>query len=769
MSRNLCFKLFIILSYGIIWSSEIPFPYPATQEFNLAASASIKSVYEALRMNDLPASRDRLVHIRQSSADPSEQAWANFYLCMLHLDLDQIDRAKRYLDVLNRTEAPEPLKVRARTSYDIHVAWYYLRKRQWSRAQNLFVAAIQLDDHISLKNYISNIYLNRTKFMERGRDLRWKTNLLKQSLVLNSGHVDTLITLVRVLEKQKLQHEAVPYLQTLVSIKPDPALRIKLADWLALQDKASNAFSLYKNLHLEFPENKEYMNKFLQLGKALQVSSDEEISLPVSVLQDREMLELDQVNQLMALGKFEEAQKILENRIQDRPGEWDSVEKLVRLMLTEKKNKEAHKLLMDKPQFGDLPQYKVALANVLERIDPVECEMFVLSLDLKEKFSPLQILKLKETLGKAYLKQSRLDRAKEVFEDLLDPKWQHLNHQDVAHFYLGVYYGQLKYFQKSLYHYRTADRLKPNQAKYLLAVATSMRQLGLQTQSVELIQRLIRDFPHSKYAGYARKLFQLPEPTEADKKTVKLDSNLPPYIATFLWMKDHDPLDLNPENLNLLLDKLEISRQWDRLIETLERILDVRYNTLLKQRLEKLYSNYSKLNHKYVLKAQTYNDSFLNWFSQKDISTSLTFLDHLDPSVELDDVLQMQFAKFLQSQKNYERALQLYQNLRLQKLSAPLNQSDVLASMGYCNYMLKNLDKALENYYQALNLDPNNVNLLFQLAELLQANGDLQKARLIYQEIQSLNQSDQSVRDAAFYLRQLQGNRAENSDLKRKE
>ena len=72
--------------------------------------------------------------------------------------------------------------------------------------------------------------------------------------------------------------------------------------------------------------------------------------------------------------------------------------------------------------------------------------------------------------------------------------------------------------------------------------------------------------------------------------------------------------------------------------------------------------------------------------------------------------------------------------------------------------MLKNLDEALENYYQALNLDPNNVNLLFQLAELLQANGDLQKARLVYQEIQALNQSDQSVRDASFYLRQLQKN-----------
>ena len=82
--------------------------------------------------------------------------------------------------------------------------------------------------------------------------------------------------------------------------------------------------------------------------------------------------------------------------------------------------------------------------------------------------------------------------------------------------------------------------------------------------------------------------------------------------------------------------------------------------------------------------------------------------------------------------------------------------------------MLRNLDEALENYYQALNLDPNNVNLLFQLAELLQANGDLQKARLVYQEIQALNQSDQSVRDASFYLRQLQKKPTKKSQIKQK-
>ena len=79
----------------------------------------------------------------------------------------------------------------------------------------------------------------------------------------------------------------------------------------------------------------------------------------------------------------------------------------------------------------------------------------------------------------------------------------------------------------------------------------------------------------------------------------------------------------------------------------------------------------------------------------------------------------------------------MYRRLNLATLEPPLSQSEVLASMGYCNYMLKNLDEALENYYQALNLDPNNVNL-FQLAELLQANGDMQKARLVYQEIQAL-------------------------------
>lgn len=752
-------RLFVILflSFEALRASEIQFPYPPTQDFSMTASASIKSVYEALRMNDLPASRDRLIHIRQNSEDPNEQGWSNFYLCLLHLNLDQVDRAKRYLDVLKRKAIPAQIKNRAQATYDIHVAWYYLRKRQWSRAQNLFIAAIQLDDNLSLKNYISRIYLHRTRFMERGRDLRWKTNLLKQALNLNPEHQETLATLVSVLEKQKRQTEAIPYLQSLIAINPEPSWRMKLAEWLALQDKAGKAFRVYKNLHLEFPENKEYMEKFIQLGKALQVNSDEEIQLPISVINDESSLQLDKVNQLIALGKIDEAKRILEQRIEDNPNEWNAVEKLTRLLLTDKKPKDAHKLLQQKIQFKNLPRYKVTLANVLEKTDPVECEMFILSLDLKQNFTPFQIIKIRETLGKAYLKQSRFDRSKEIFEDLLDPKWESLNRRDVAHFYMGVYFGQLKYFQKSLYHYRAADQIKPNQAKYLLAVATSMRQLGLQNESTVIVNRLIKDFPYSKYSGYARKLFQLPQSTESESATLKLDAGIPPYIATFQWMRDHNPLDLNPSNLDLLLNKLEISRQWDRLIETLEKVIDVHHNALLKRKLEQLYANYSKLNHGYTLKAQTYNDSFLNWFSQRDTSSVLSFLDHLDSSVKLDSTLLMQFAKFLQSQKNYARAIPLYMELKARKIDDALKQAEVLSSMGYCNYMLKRLDEALENYYQALNLDPNNINLLFQLAELLQANGDLQKARLIYQEIQVLNQSDQSVRDAGFYLRQLEG------------
>ena len=128
----------------------------------------------------------------------------------------------------------------------------------------------------------------------------------------------------------------------------------------------------------------------------------------------------------------------------------------------------------------------------------------------------------------------------------------------------------------------------------------------------------------------------------------------------------------------------------------------------------------------------------------------------------------MQFAKYFENLKDYERALPMYRRLNLETLEPPLSQSEVLASMGYCNYMLRHLDEALENYYQALNLDPNNVNLLFQLAELLQANGDLQKARLVYQEIQALNQNDQSVRDASFYLRQLQKKPSKQSQNKQK-
>ena len=231
----------------------------------------------------------------------------------------------------------------------------------------------------------------------------------------------------------------------------------------------------------------------------------------------------------------------------------------------------------------------MALANVLERSDPVECEMFILSLDLDENFSPIQVIKLKETLGKAYLKQNRLQKAQEVFEDLLDPKWTKLKRKDVAHFYLGVFYGQLKYFQKSLYHYRTADNLKPDNPKYLLAVATSMRQLGLQEESTKLVSRLLRDFPKSKYSGYARKLFQLPE-SQVQQDPPKIDQNLPPYIATFTWLRDQDPINFSPTEFELLLGKLQVTRQWDRLIETLERSLDERYNSAHQELLDQINS-----------------------------------------------------------------------------------------------------------------------------------------------------------------------------------
>ena len=104
---------------------------------------------------------------------------------------------------------------------------------------------------------------------------------------------------------------------------------------MACKDEASEAFQLYKALHLEYPENKEYMNQFLKLGKALQLSSDEEIQIPTSG--SRSMpTRLDQVSQLMAENKLDEAKDILEKRMNEAPSEWDSVEKMVRVMLSQK-------------------------------------------------------------------------------------------------------------------------------------------------------------------------------------------------------------------------------------------------------------------------------------------------------------------------------------------------------------------------------------------------------------------------------------------------
>ena len=341
MLRFLLFTALHLLGLGILKASEIQFPYPSPAEFQLEASTSIKSVYQALKMNDLPASRQRLTHIRQTSAELQEQSLANFYLCLLHLNLDQVDRAKRYLDALKRAAVADTLKDRAQALYDIHVAWYYLKKRQWNRAKNLFVAALQLDPNLAIKDYVSRVYLHRTRFMQRGRDLRWKTNLLKQSLDLNPKHIASLATVVAALETQNRQVEAIPYLQALVSIDPKPYLRVKLANWLAKRDEASQAFQLYKALHLEFPENKEYMSQFIKLGKALQVNSDEEVQIPISLSTSSSRQQFDEVSKLMAENKLDQAQSILEQRISKQPSEWDAVEKMVRVMLGQKKATEA--------------------------------------------------------------------------------------------------------------------------------------------------------------------------------------------------------------------------------------------------------------------------------------------------------------------------------------------------------------------------------------------------------------------------------------------
>ena len=119
MMRFLLFGSIYLLISVFSEASEIQFPYPSPAEFSLKASTSIKSVYEALRMNDLPASRQRLTHIRQTSAEIQEQSLANFYLCLLHLDLDQVDRAKRYLDALKRAPMDESVKNRAQALYDV--------------------------------------------------------------------------------------------------------------------------------------------------------------------------------------------------------------------------------------------------------------------------------------------------------------------------------------------------------------------------------------------------------------------------------------------------------------------------------------------------------------------------------------------------------------------------------------------------------------------------------------------------------------------------
>ena len=107
-----------------------------------------------------------------------------------------------------------------------------------------------------------------------------------------------------------------------------------------------------------------------------------------------------------------------------------------------------------------------------------------------------------------------------------------------------------------------------------------------------------------------------------------------------------------------------------------------------------------------MLNNAEYSDALSEWF-KSETPKRFWYSWSSHPVVEIAPALQLLFAKFFENQKNYNRALPIYRQLNLGYLEPPLSNQKYL-HQGLLQLYVKKFN-TLENYYQALNLDPDNV------------------------------------------------------------
>jgi tetratricopeptide (TPR) repeat protein len=321
-----------------------------------------------------------------------------------------------------------------------------------------------------------------------------------------------------------------------------------------------------------------------------------------------------------------------------------------------------------------------------------------------------------------------------------------MENRDEILFYLGMYHTQSQYFQKSIEYYEQAHKLKPENPRYLLALATSFRQLGHNEEAGKYLRILINSHPESRYTDYALKIFQDFRKEEDPEKIAEKINKTPLYQA---FAALNGKISLSDEEI---IDILEKTRQWDQLIYFLEQKNTTgaeRASHVLK--LEQLYKDYPKLDFSYTAPTIDLIKKIKNLRSENREQEIIDFSEFVNQHIVFSEDVLEEIASSAIKLRKYEKAIEIYRKL----LENGADKTACYSKIGYAYFMQNQLEKSLDSYYTALSYNPANPGLLFKLAELLKTIGEIPKARMIYEEIVQLNIDPQSVRDARFFLSQI--------------
>ncbi|MCJ8344202.1 tetratricopeptide repeat protein, partial [bacterium] len=500
MFSNLKYIFLSIILTGICFAAEVNFPLLTPSQLE-RKNPQLESAYQSILSQDYPAAKEKLNHLLNSDDRPS----AIYYLSHVYLKLDQMDRAHDQLGRLKSYPSFEAAFSHGEAVYNGTLAWYFLRRKRWNKAFRLFEKGLNSKDSQDILDFISEIYLDRTKFWKRGRDLKNKVRLLTSSLKLNPKHEITLENLTQLLISKHNYGKAESYLEALVENYATKERRLKLANLYTYTNKVRIAAKIYRTLHNQYPQDQQITKKYEQTIDFLKLNGETNWNGEELASDDHKRIQLLSLEKLLLDKNYQEAEALIEDLIQTNPNTWKFHQELIALYRLKKDYQKANEILNKlSNKFGNLNDFNYQKALTLEKIDSQRTIEFISDLLLNPELTEEIKYPYEEIIAKLYLKTGKLELAREILEKLVQINYPT---KHVANFYYGVYYSQIRFFQKSLEYYHLAYDEQGSNPKYLLALATTLRQLGHQERAKIYYLKLVNSFSGTQYAEYAKKLF----------------------------------------------------------------------------------------------------------------------------------------------------------------------------------------------------------------------------------------------------------------------